>query len=83
MAIRSGRFGYSFTILRVLQLLCFVPLVGLCIVFATEVTRLGGATQPAPVVLVIVVVGTRGKKKGGESLCLWGRGGGGVGTYSY
>lgn len=74
MAIRSGRFGYSFMILRILQLLCFFPLVGLCIILATEVTRLGGATQPAPVILVIVVVGTRGKKGeafvcGGEVMC--------------
>lgn len=56
MAIRSGRFGYSFTVLRILQLLCFIPVMGLCIVLAAEVSRLGGASQPAPVVLVIVVV---------------------------
>lgn len=56
MAIRRGRFGYSFTVIRVLQFFCFVAIAGLCSLPAAEINRLDAPKQAAPIAYALAIV---------------------------
>ncbi|KAH0613430.1 uncharacterized protein H6S33_005316 [Morchella sextelata] len=55
MAIRRGRFGYSFTVIRVLQFFCFVAIAGLCSLPAAEINRLDAPKQAAPIAYALAI----------------------------